>query len=61
MGILGNLRIWVNIVVHKMMKPNQEILFFLVLDSSHTLCMCNNALIYLFIFWFSVIMFKSDI
>lgn len=35
-------------------KENKNIL---LLDSSHALCACNNALF----FWFTVIMFRSDI
>ena len=31
-----------------------------ILDSSHALCACNEALFY-FLFWVSEIMFKSEI
>ena len=55
-----------------MLKPNEYVLNYIILishsshhysilDLSHALCACSNALFYLFVFWFSVIMLKSDI
>ena len=46
---------------HKSLVERGRILLYIVLDSSHVLCACNNALFYLFVSWFSVIMIKSDI
>ena len=46
---------------HKSLVERGGILLYIVLDSSHVLCTCNNALFYLFVSWFSVIMIKSDI
>ena len=46
---------------HKSLVERGGILLYIVLDSSHALCACNNALFLFICSWFSVIMIKSDI